>query len=293
MPEPKAPPDIFNTHALQISRARAARRGPSFVVERSAQDAADRLCDINRRFEKALVIGSAEFAASLEKALPAHKLPSSIARCHLAQNHDGVDFSATDAAVTFDSQSFDVIISGLCLQSVNDLPGALVAVRQLLKPDGLMIAAMFGGGTLTELRRAFYAADEHIFKNMSAHIYPFADYSQAAALLQRTGYALPVVDADRFTVRYAALQRLLNDLRDIGESNCLTAREHRYLGKAYKQALHAHYNQTFSQNGKLKATFEILWLTGWAPHESQQKPLKPGSAKMRLADALGTKEAKA
>lgn len=276
-------PEIFDRPLLRLRRDRASRRHPSFLMERVVDDATDRLCDVNRRFEKALFIGPSYGLERLKSALPADKQPK-----HWDQFDDFTSVSSSNLR----QAPYDTIISCLRLQSVNDLPGALGELRQILKPDGLCMAAMFGGQTLRELRQACYETDDNILGGLTARVYPFADYSQAAALLQRTGFALPVVDMDKVNVSYGQIHRLISDLRDLGDTNCLTQRVQKYLGKEYVKQLNQTYLDNFSTNGKLNATFEIIWMTGWAPHDSQQKPLRPGSAKMRLADALGSREQK-
>lgn len=289
----KAPPDIFDRDLLRLRRQRAARRGASFLTLRCALDAAERLCDINRQFENALFIGSPEFCDNLTKGLPGNKRPITITTGFDSLPGTGLDLYATDHELPGVIKTYDLIISGLSLQNVNDLPGALIAARRALKPDGLFIGAMFGGDTLTELRQAAYAADAEIRGGMTPRIFPFADYSQAAALLQRSGLALPVVDTDRITVNYKNLMTLFSDLRDMGETNCLQQRDQRILGKSWRRELIQAYTKLHCLDARFISTFEILWMTGWSPHESQQKPLKPGSAKMRLADALGTTETSA
>lgn len=290
MPETKAPPHIFDNALLHTRRARAARRGASFLMERCASDAAERICDINRRFESALIIGPNDFIAPLLSSLPEDKTPASITH---HRNNPELDPTSGKTKPPFKTRSFDLIISALDLHSANDLPGSLIEIRQSLRPDGLLIAAMFGGNTLTELRKVLYAADEAMLGGISARVFPFGDYSQMAALLQRAGFALPVVDRDPVNVTYKAFHTLISDIRDIGDMNCLISRSRAYIGKDYLQKAQDLYAEQFSKDGKFAATFEILWLTGWSPHESQQKPLKPGSAKMRLADALGAIEKKA
>lgn len=286
------PPQIFDSALLRTRRTRAARRGPSFLLERVARDAADRICDINRQFENALVIGAPDFIATIKRALPDDKHPTQWIALYDTDISPDIDYTAPQDDLPFETAQFDLVISGLMLHSENDLPGALINIRRVLKPDGLFIGAIFGGETLAELRQACYVADEAVFGGLSPRIFPFADYSQAADLLQRVGFALPVVDADRFVVRYGLFDTLISDIRDIGDTNCLTARNQTGFKREYKSALADAYREITFENGKLKTTFEILWLTGWAPHESQQKPLKPGSAKMRLADALNVKENK-
>jgi len=188
---------------------------------------------------------------------------------------------------------YDLILSLFELQSDDNIPETLMRFRRHLAPDGLLLIAFLGGETLTELRQSLYTADQQILGGAAARVYPMVDYSQAAMLLGRTGLALPVVDMDRVSVHYAALSSLVSDLRDLGLTNVLAARDTSPLTRNWRAVLDAAYAAHFSrEDGKLKATFEIIWMTGWAPHKSQQKPLKPGSAKMRLADALKTQEKK-
>lgn len=275
----KAPPEIFDMRRLAQSRTRAAKRGNSFLLERSLDDLAERLLDINRTFFNVLIIGDHISAADLRSRLPSNKIET-ITTCT----------GFTDLPPQGD---FDLILSLLRLQSENDLPGAVIQIRQKLKPDGLFLGAVFGGDTLTELRQVFYKTDEAILGGLAPHIYPMASYSQLAGLLSRAGLNQPVVDTDRFTVAYSALSRLTADLRDLGETNALLSRVPTILAKNYWSALEKNYAQYFSRtDGKLLCSFEILWLTGWAPHESQQKPLKPGSAKMKLEDAIKNTRAK-
>lgn len=284
-PDASSPPKVFDRRLVIARRTRAAAGGGNdhFLAQRCAQDAAERLLDINRNFEHALIIGPESFCDDLLKALPEGKLQ---AVTRAAQDVD-------DEALPYDRHSFDVIVSALRLHSVNDLPGALVQMRAALRPDGVMIASMFGGQTLTELRSVLYEAEDLTYGGITPRIAPLADFQQLASLLQRTGFALPVVDTDRVTVRYGDPLRLLRDLKNMGESNALTARSRNPISKRFLAKISAVYAQRHQdKDGKVPATFEILWLTGWAPHESQQKPLRPGSAKMRLADALGATEVK-
>jgi len=169
--------------------------------------------------------------------------------------------------------------------------GALIQIRRALKPDGLFIGAFLGGATLTELRQSLLTAEAELTGGAGPRISPFADAYDAAGLLQRAGFALPVADVDRVTVRYSHPMRLLADLRAMGETSVLAERHPKMLTRRILARAFDIYAERFAEpDGRLPATFEILTLTGWAPHESQQKPLKPGSAKMRLADALGVKE---
>jgi SAM-dependent methyltransferase len=179
----------------------------------------------------------------------------------------------------------------LSLQAVNDLPGALVQIRRVLKPDGLFLAALFGGDTLCELRHSFAVAESELDGGMSPRVAPFADVREIGALLQRAGFALPVTDVDRLTVRYSSPLRLLRDLRCMGAANALAERRHVPLRRATLMRAMEVYAERFADpDGKVRASFDIVWLSGWSPHEGQQQPLRPGSAKRRLADALGTTE---
>jgi len=280
----KAPPEIFDNRLLRLRRERASRRGDSFIAQRCAEDLAERLQDINRQFQKALIIGSQDFLFALKAALPPEKMPVNIAHRPFAD----LNAIAAPEAPIFGEGEYDLIVSALYLQAMNDLPGTLIQTRLALKPDGLFIGAMFGGETLTELRGALYTADEAAYGGISPRVYPFADYSQAAQLLQRGGFALPVVDSDRFQVHYKNWRTLISDIRDMGGTNSLAEnKSKRFPLEKANQAIAA-----LSRDGKFSVSFEILWLTAWCPHSSQQKPLAPGSAKMRLADALGTQEEK-
>ena len=272
MTDVKAPPEIFDERLLALRRARAAKRDGSFLMQRAISDAADRLLDVNRNFEKVLILGP-DIRSDLIAILPKEKFGQLI----LSETWEQLP----------PENDFDLVLSLLRLQSENDLPGAIIQLRQKLKPDGLFIAAMFGGETLTEFRQVFYKTDEKIMGGLAPHIYPMANYTQAAGLLSRAGLNQPVVDTDRFTVSYNEFETLISDLRDLGETNVLRTRAKTVLTQKYWAHLKESYQAMFSrEGGKLRCSFEILWLTGWAPHKSQQKPLKPGSANIRLEDAL-------
>jgi NADH dehydrogenase [ubiquinone] 1 alpha subcomplex assembly factor 5 len=201
---------------------------------------------------------------------------------------------ADEEALPFAGASFDLILSVLSLHAVNDLPGALVQIRRALKPDGLFIAALFAGETLSELRLAFASSEAETLGGASSRVAPFADVRELGHLLQRAGFALPGADVERTTVRYRDLLRLFADLRGLGETNVLAGRRTSFLSRRTMARLIAEYGSRFpDREGRFLATFEIAFLTGWAPHSSQQQPLRPGSAETRLADVLGTVEHKA
>jgi SAM-dependent methyltransferase len=283
-------PVIFDRQLLRARRRRAASLGPAtFLLERVAEDVADRLATVLRRFERAVDLGTPTDA--IRRVLAASgKVGNIIAAGPLP---DGPDFAvvADEEALPFKDASLDLVVSALALQFVNDLPGTLIQIRRALKPDGLFLAALAGGDTLTELRHAFAAAEAEIEGGISPHIAPFADLRELGALLQRAGFTLPVTDVDRLTVRYVSPFALMEDLRRMGASNPLIERRRRPLKRATLNRMADIYCERFADgDGRVRATFEIVWLSGWAPHEGQQQPLKPGSAKRRLADALGTRE---
>ncbi len=288
-------PDIFDVKARRERRARAAKRGrDSFFMQRCSRDAADRMLDISRTFERALIIAPAGFWQMVLTYLPVSKHPKTTLLCYDAPNLDETMVSCADDALPFEKDSFDLVISVLNLHSLNDLPSALMNISHILMPDGLMLASYFGGSTLSQLRQSLYHVESEQFGGLSPRVAPMIDFSQSASLLQRAGFALPVVDTDRFTLSYENLSKLLSDLRDAGETNILSARNKDPLNRQFYNALEDHLKSSSpgGHMGRFNMSFEILWATGWVPHKSQQKPLKPGSAKMRLSDALGVKEQK-
>lgn len=277
-----SPPNIFNPRAKKLAEYRSLRRQArsdmSFLYKRAAEDAASRLEDINRQFSRAVLIGKLDGRDIIAENLRYNRRPEHF-------DHLG---NAGEL-----NESYDLIISIFELQSDDQVPETLTHCRKFLAPDGLLLTAFLGGESLNELRQSLYATDQDNFGGATARVFPMIDYSQAAMLLGRTGLALPVVDTDRVSIAYGKLESLISDLRDLGLTNFLAARDTRPLSQKWLQTLIARYQEHFArQDGKLIATFEIIWMTGWAPHESQQKPLKPGSAKMRLADALKTQERK-
>ena len=204
---------------------------------------------------------------------------------------DGPRVRASEEALPFRDQSLDLVVSALSLHLVNDLPGALVQIRRALKPDGLFLAALLGGSTLIELGTRCWRPRRSWKAGQVPRVAPFADVQDLGALLQRARFALPVVDADTVTVTYADPLALMREVRAMGAANALRARRRAPLRRATLMRALALYQERFGlPNGRVPATFEIITLTAWAPHESQQQPLQPGTAKMRLADALGTVE---
>jgi SAM-dependent methyltransferase len=294
-------PLIFDRRLLRGRRARAAALGPAtFLIERVGEDMSDRLASVLRRFECAVDLGTPTDA--VRHALAASGKVGTIVtadaslslprwRGRQTEAEGGIAVAADEEVLPFREAALDLVVSALALQFVNDLPGALVQIRRALKPDGLLLAALTGGDTLIELRQAFAAAEVEIEDGISPRIVPFADVRDLGTLMQRAGFALPVTDVDRLTVRYDSAIALMHDLRRMGATNPMIERSRRPLGRATLRRVVDIYAERFAdRDGRVRATFEIVWLSGWAPHESQQKPLAPGSARQRLADALGTKE---
>jgi SAM-dependent methyltransferase len=283
-------PVIFDRALIRARRRRAAALGPvTFLLDRVADEFADRLGAVMRRFELAADIGTPGDA--VRAALKKLGSVGTIVRSAAASDDEQRTLAADEEALPFRDASLDLVVSGLVLQFVNDLPGVLVQIRRALKPDGLFLAALLGGETLTELRQSFAAAESEMEGGVSPRIAPFADLRELGALLQRAGFALPVTDVDRITVRYDTVFGLMHDLRRMGATNALLARRRTPLRRATLLRMAEIYAERFADgDGRLRATFEIVWLSGWAPHPDQQKPLQPGSAKTRLADALGTRE---
>jgi SAM-dependent methyltransferase len=285
-------PMIFDRALLRLRRRRAAALGPAtFLLDRVADDLAERLATVLRRFALAVDLGTPGDA--VRNALMRLESVGSIVAADVMPDaaRGEILVAADEEALPFGDATLDLVVSALALQFVNDLPGVLVQVRRALKPDGLLLAALLGGETLTELRQSFAEAESDIEGGVSPRVAPFADMRDLGALLQRAGFALPVTDVDRVTVRYDSVFGLMHDLRRMGATNALLARRRTPLKRATLQRMAAIYAQRFADDdGRVRATFEIVWLSGWAPHPDQQQPLKPGSAKARLADALGTPE---
>jgi SAM-dependent methyltransferase len=271
-------PPLFDFSSVARMRARAkALDGDRFLERAAAEGLGDRLAAVTRSFDNGLWIGTVGDIPPEVKSF--------------AQIWHAADFDAReilDAPQT--EASFDVAVSLFSLQWINDLPGALVQIRRMLKPDGLFLGVLLGGASLQELRESFAQAEIATLGGITPRVAPFADVRDLGSLLQRAGFALPVSDIERLDVRYRDLFGLARDLRLHGLTNAMSERSAKPLRRATLGALLAHYGEHHSEAGKLKASFELAYLTGWSPHQSQQQPLKPGSAKTRLAAALGTAE---
>jgi SAM-dependent methyltransferase len=289
------PPRLFDRNLHRRRLARAAAGYADFLKRRAAQDLVERLELVKRQFPVAVDLGArtGAFAAALASSDAAAKVgwlvETDLAPTMLS-GRTGARVVADEEQLPFAAGSLDLVVSSLVLHWTNDFVGALIQIRQALKPDGLFLGAMLGGETLTELRTALTEAELELVGGAGPRVSPFADAYDAAGLLQRAGFALPVADIDRVTVRYDHLLNLIADLRAMGETSVLAQGAGRPLTRPVLARAAEIYAERFSTGGRIAATFEILNLTGWSPDASQQQPLRPGSAKMRLADALGVKE---
>lgn len=287
--------NIFDRTLLGKRRDRASPTAEEydFLLQRVADDLAERLAIVQRSFPLALDLGSHHglVGRSISRVPSVGELISSDLCSTALKSAAGFQVVADEEALPFAHGSLDLIVSGLALQLVNDLPGTLLQVRQALKPDGLFLAAILGGTSLTELRQAWLEAEDAELGGASPRVAPFADVREMGGLLQRAGFALPVADADVVTVTYSSALALMRELKAMGASNMLTDRSRVPVSKRLLARAAAIYEQRFGlDGGRVQATFEIITLTAWAPHESQPKPLSPGSAQKRLADALGVTE---
>jgi SAM-dependent methyltransferase len=264
-----------------------------FLLRHVADDLAQRLALVRRRFPLAVNLGAHHGVVSrrlrelgsIDALIDVERSEKLLAQC------DGPRVQGDEEWLPFRADSLDLVVSGLALQFVNDLPGTLIQIRRALKPDGLMLAALLGGRTLYELRDALTEAEIELEGGASPRVAPFADVRDLGGLLQRAEFALPVADADTLTVTYESPFSLMHDLRRMGATNVLTERRRTPLRRAtLLRAVEIYAHRYGVKNGRVQATFEIITLTGWAPHDSQQRALAPGSAQARLADALGTAE---
>ncbi|MDB5488839.1 MAG: SAM-dependent methyltransferase [Reyranella sp.] len=290
---------VFDRTLLRQRRERAARdwERHDFLKREIAERLVDRLGDVRRTFTLALDLGSHgdEVATALgeragERAMVEHLVRADLGR-GFARRARGPAVVADEEFLPFAAGRFDLVLSAMDLHWVNDLPGALIQIARILKPDGLFLGAMLGGATLWQLRQALAAAESEIDGGLSPRVSPFADLRDTAGLLQRAGFALPVADSETIEVEYESALALMRDLSAMGESNLVVGRRRGMTRRAVLLRAAELYGERFLQpSGRVAASFEVLFLHGWAPHASQPKPLKPGSAAQRLADVLGTSE---
>lgn len=289
---------VFDRALLRQRRDRAAGglRAHDFLFREGAERLVDRLEDVRRKFTRVADIGC--HGGEVGEALAARGFAAPLVQCDLspalaalAAGNGVRSVSADEELLPFRPGAFNLALSNLSLHWVNDLPGALIQIRNSLEADGLFIGSLLGGETLTELRVAMQQAELELDGGISPRLSPLADIRDAGGLLQRAGFALPVVDAERLTVTYENPMKLLADLRGMGETNVVLKRRRVFLRRATLMAAMERLLRDFTDSsGRIHVTFDILTLTGWAPDASQQKPLRPGSATRRLADALGTDE---
>ena len=272
---------LFDRALLAERRKRKRQSEPNILTRTITEELAERLGFVNRQFANACVIAAE---------------PQPIAQ-RLRETGQVKAVTVREPSLTDDLQlppeSFDALFSILDLQSANDVPGLLIQMRRALKPDGLLMACLFAGDTLTELRQSWLAGETAVTGGVSPRVAPMIDMRELGGLLQRAGLALPVADLDRTIVRYADAVALIHEIRELGLSNALHGRSRKPVTRGLLGAAVDHYHRNFTdEDGRIRATVEIAWLTAWAPHESQQQPLQPGSAKIRLADALKVPETK-
>ncbi|MBN9220126.1 MAG: methyltransferase domain-containing protein [Mesorhizobium sp.] len=261
--------------------------GADFLMNRAAEDLADRLGAVERRFGKAAALFCQTSAAAGVLAASGKAADVDRIEADAAFLDGGPGRIAPLEAVPFEPQSLDLAVSLLSLQAMNDIPGMLIQIRRALRPDGLFLGAFAGAGTLGELRESLLAAETELYGGASPRVTPFTDVRDAGALLQRAGFALPVADVETVTVRYANLFALMADLRAMGETSALADRSRRPGSRRLFARAAEIYAERFSDHdGRIRASFSMVWLSGWAPDASQQKPLKPGSAKVSLKTIL-------
>ncbi len=297
-PPHSLPPRLFDRalHRKRLDRAASGFAGADFLQRRAALDLTERLEGIMRDFPLAVDLSARsgafrEALAQSEAATRVGLLVEADLSPAMLSGRASPRVALDEERLPFAPASLDLMVSTLGLHWTNDVVGALIQIRRALKPDGLFLGALLGGATLTELRQALTQAEVEMLGGAGSRVSPFADSRDAAGLLQRAGFALPVADVDRVSVSYQHPLKLLADLRAMGETNVLAERHPKPLTRALLARMSQIYIEQFAgPDGRVPATFEIVTLTGWAPHESQQQPLQPGSAKMRLADALGTVE---
>lgn len=290
-PPGKAPEPIFDHDEAARRKRRALRiaaAGADFLMRHAAADLSDRLASVSRRFDNAITLFSSTPAAG--ETMQASGKVATITRVEtdaaLLAGAEGIVTAAETLPLA--PESLDLVVSLYGLHEINDVPGMLVQIRQALRPDGLFLGCMAGAGTLTELREALLAAETELTGGASPRVFPLADVRDAGALLQRARFALPVADHETVTVRYDSMFALMHDLRAMGATNSLIARSRRPTRKALFLRAAEIYAERFSDpDGRVRATFSTIWLSGWAPHASQQKPARPGSATVSLARVLG------
>jgi SAM-dependent methyltransferase len=282
---------LFDTELLLERKRRALKRakpGADFLMARVSEELGDRLGAVERHFEKAVALFNITGEAA--SAIASTGKATEIVRIEADESflNGAPGLVSKPGTVPLEADSIDLAVSLLALQENDDIPGMLIQIRRALRPDGLFLGAMAGSDTLAELRESLLAAETEIYGGASPRVFPFTDVRDAGALLQRAGFALPVADVDAVTVRYDTLFNLIVDLRAMGVTNALLGRSRRPASREFFRRAAEIYAERFSDpDGRIRATFSFVWMSGWTPHASQQKPLKPGSAQISLTKILG------
>ncbi len=287
---------VFNRDHLQQKKHRASSEFDNFnfLHTFAATCLSEKLADITHLFPNSLYIGSPLPSEHLTPLMQNGRIDNLMVMDLIKPFktlHSHPSLIADEEQLPFANQTLDLLLCNLNLHQTNDLPGTLIQARRALKPDGLFLGAMLGGETLWQLRASFNHAEQELYAGISPHVHPFADKQQMGALMQRAGFALPVVDSEFVTVTYDNIFKLMRDLRGMAETNIITTKKTTFSIADFFQKTGQYYSDHFcDKDGKIEATFEVIFLTGWGPSSSQQKPQRPGSAKTKLADALNTKE---
>ncbi|RKR00504.1 methyltransferase domain-containing protein [Maricaulis maris] len=291
------PPALFDRNLLRRRRDRSARTMTeyNFLAQRSFDDMVDRVASVTRDFDRAAILGGGPGLLAADTAAVLRTKVKWLCRADLSPRIttrlDAPALALDEEYLPFAPESLDLVLAPWGLHWTNDLPGALVQINHALKPDGFFACALPGGATLTELRQSLMAAEGELTGGVSARVSPLAGTFDMAALLQRAGFAMPVADIDRVTVRYDHIFALMADLRGMGETSVLADRPRNPASRAlFARAGQIYADRFADPDGRIRASFEIVHAAGWAPHPDQPKPKRPGSATHRLADALGTRE---
>ena len=282
---------VFDRAAVRQHRNRMATHFPlhDFLHAEVAERLRDRLEDVQRSFSSVLLIGGSGCEDVIFPRRPERLVTGDLASRRIAEGAPAA-VVLDEEALPFAEESFDLVVSLMTLHWVNDLPGALIQINRALKPDGLFLGVMLGAGTLDELRSAWMKAELEVHGGVSPRISPFADIRSLGGLLQRAGFALPVIDADTVTATYADAIRLMRELRGMGEANAQMGRARNFTRRdALFRTAEIYRDEFGDEDGRIPASFELVTLTGWSPDASQPKPLKPGSGKTSLAEVLGKK----
>ena len=278
--------NIFDRRALRRNRDRAGQNpgDHDFLLREAAMRLHEKYSEINRNFQTIVDLGARR--GILGELMTGKQVIGQ----DLSGKFPGIHLRADEEFLPWRPASLDLVLSNLSLHAVNDLPGCLAQIRQALKPDGLFLCALFGGETLNELRSCLMEAEVKLHGGARPRISPFVDIRSAGALLQRAGFALPVAETDRITVTYENAFKLMQDIKNMGEGNILTKRFRGLTTARLMREMAKIYAEKFTDaRGRITATFDIITLMGWAPHESQQQPLKPGQGKVSLTEVFGGK----